>query len=264
MLNKTTAIERVERQRSLVEDVAHQPRFSPEFKKWRRDTEVAITNVFGENTRHLTDFERVCYSLGAFTSGTPEDEFEQAFQRGLRDADALLQSLIDEVKEYWSDEPSPDQQPSIVSRLERLADRFHLVARRLRDRHNSRGTIQVEDEYDVQDLLHAMLMIDFDDIRCEEWAPSVAGACSRIDFLLKTEQVVIEAKKTRKGLAAKEAGEQLLVDIARYQAHPDCRVLFCFIYDPEGRIGNPAGLERDLTKRHGDLDVRVVVAPKGL
>jgi len=37
-----------------------------------------------------------------------------------------------------------------------------------------------------------------------------------------------------------------LIDIARYQSHPDCRNLVCFVYDPEGKIGNPKGLENDL------------------
>jgi len=38
---------------------------------------------------------------------------------------------------------------------------------------------------------------------------------------------VIEVKKTRESLRAKALGEQLLVDIARYHVHPDCKRLFC-------------------------------------
>ncbi|HLP25477.1 MAG TPA: hypothetical protein VK477_07360 [Acidobacteriota bacterium] len=47
------------------------------------------------------------------------------------------------------------------------------------------------------------------------------------------------------------------------QAHPDCGKLICFVYDPEGRFGNPVGFERDLTKKHENLPVAVIVAPKG-
>ncbi|WP_372158665.1 hypothetical protein ACCP96_22170 [Xanthomonas campestris pv. fici] len=39
--------------------------------------------------------------------------------------------------------------------------------------------------------------------------------------------------------------------------------LVCFIYDPEGRIGNPVGLERDLEKTLAKMPVRVIVGPKG-
>lgn len=56
--------------------------------------------------------------------------------------------------------------------LERLCSRFHLVAMQLRSRHSHRETLQVVDEYDVQDLLHALLTLEHDDVRPEEWTPS--------------------------------------------------------------------------------------------
>ena len=148
--------------------------------------------------------------------------------------------------------------------LERLCSRFHLVARQLRSRHSNRDTLHVEDEYDVQDLLHALLTLEHDDIRPQEWTPSYAGGSSRMDFLLKLEQIVIEAKKTRSGLGARELGEQLMVDIQKYKQHPDCRTLVCFVYDPEGRIANPRGIENDLSGDKDGLAVRVIIAPKGL
>lgn len=143
----------------------------------------------------------------------------------------------------------------------RLAKRFPEVAQQIRRRHDSRPTLEVEDEYDVQDLLHAMLRIDFEDVREEEWAPSVAGASSRIDFVLKAEKIVFEVKKTRRGLKDKEIGEQIIIDIARYKGHPDCNTLVCLIHDPERRIVNPGGLIMDLESRGGEgFSVRVVIA----
>jgi hypothetical protein len=149
-----------------------------------------------------------------------------------------------------------------VELLERICLRFHLVARQLRQRREDRDTLDVNDEYDVQDLLHSLLHLGFDDIRPEEWTPSYAGKSSRMDFLLKREGIVLEAKKTRAGLGGKEIGDQLLVDIARYQGHPACKTLFCFVYDPEGRISNPRGLEADLTRTEGNLTVRVFIVPR--
>jgi hypothetical protein len=152
--------------------------------------------------------------------------------------------------------------PDTFSALRLLAQRFHNIARQLRNRYSQRATIDVEDEYDVQDLLHALLRLYFDDIRPEEWTPSYAGKSARMDFLIKAEKLVIETKKTRKGLDAKELGDQLIVDIQRYQAHPNCKTLFCFVYDPEGKITNPMGIEADLSKTHNDIDVIVVIEPK--
>ena len=67
--------------------------------------------------------------------------------------------------------------------------------------------MEVDDEYDVQYLTHALLLLDFEDVRPEEWTPSYAGGSSRMDFLMKAEKIVLEVKKTRKGLKAKEIGE---------------------------------------------------------
>jgi hypothetical protein len=83
-----------------------------------------------------------------------------------------------------------------------------------------------------------------------------------MDFLLKACQIVLEAKKTRKGFAEKDVGDELLIDIARYKVHQDCKTLVCFIYDPEGRIGNPSGLENDLSRDRDGLKVVVIVDPK--
>ena len=67
--------------------------------------------------------------------------------------------------------------------LETIFERFHLIVKQLRNRYNDRETLDVKDEYDTQDLLHALLRIYYEDIRCEEWNPSYAGGSTRSDFL---------------------------------------------------------------------------------
>lgn len=151
--------------------------------------------------------------------------------------------------------------PERVETLFRIGERFHLVAKQLRNRRESRSTLDVNDEYDVQDLFHALLRIPFDDVRPEEWTPSYAGGASRMDFLLPEIEAVVEIKKSRPGLGAKELGEQLIIDIAKYKQHPSCRTLFCFVYDPDGRITNPRGIENDLNATQDELTVRVLIAP---
>ena len=147
--------------------------------------------------------------------------------------------------------------------LDTLTDRFHLVAKQLRQRYNDRDTLDIKDEYDVQDLLHSLLRIYYEDIRAEEWNPSYAGGGTRSDFLLKKEEVVIEVKKTRRGLKAKQLGEQLIIDIAKYKTHPNCKFLYCFVYDPEGYINNPRGIESDLNSESKKMKVIVKIVPKG-
>ena len=149
-----------------------------------------------------------------------------------------------------------------IEALQRVFTKFHSIARKLRDRYDDRETLDVGDEYDVQDLLNALLVLYFDDIRPEEWTPSYAGKSAIMDFLLKKEKIVVETKMTRKRLADKEIGDQLIVDIERYKEHPDCDTLICFIYDPEGRIVNPHALSGDLeSQSRDDLKVIIVVEP---
>ena len=57
-----------------------------------------------------------------------------------------------------------------------------------------------------------------------------------MDFLLKAEQIVVEAKMTRAGIGAREISEQLIIDVAKYREHPDCKALVCGVYDPAGVV----------------------------
>ena len=145
--------------------------------------------------------------------------------------------------------------------IEQICSRFHVVSRQLRERYRDRPTLAIDDEYDVQDLLHALLRMFFSDVRPEEWTPSYAGGSSRVDFLLKHEQVVIEVKKARPTLKAKELGEQLIIDIAKHRKHPDCKTLYCFVYDPDGHVGNPKGIENDLSTEGQGFNVKVYIGP---
>ena len=59
------------------------------------------------------------------------------------------------------------------------------------------------------------------------------------------EGIVIETKKTSKNLGSKDLADQLIIGAERCSKHPSCKMLFCFVYDSEGRIANPEGLEKD-------------------
>ncbi len=70
----------------------------------------------------------------------------------------------------------------------------------------------------------------------------------------------IEVKKTRKSLGARKIGEELIIDMARYRAHPDCDMLICFVYDPDGWVKNPKGLISDLEQGDTEGKTKVVIA----
>lgn len=212
------------------------------------------------------------------------DEFTQTHKQILKDLSDIHIPLIDyddSAQEYMSDKiiqiikvkckaisdvlnehnGTNENNLNTLDILENLFSRFHNVSRQLRSRHSGRNTLNISDEFDVQDLLHSLLKINFKDIRAEEWTPSYAGKSSRMDFLLKEEEIVIEVKMTREGLGEKEVGSQLLEDIGRYQEHSNCKTLLCFVYDPQGIIGNPDGLETDLNKEVNGMIVKTFIRP---
>jgi hypothetical protein len=149
-----------------------------------------------------------------------------------------------------------------LSITKKVCQRFHVVARQLRLRGEYRSTINVEDECDVQDLMHALLRQHFDDIGTDEWTPSYNTGAPRTTYLLDHDRLAIVVKKTRTGLSRKDLVDQVRADVERYRNRGRCAHLLCFVYDPEGRIGNPRGLESELCTTSEHFAVDVVVAPK--
>ncbi len=217
--------------------------------------------VLGGRTIPAKELVRVAI----FQSERSSDKFQDFAKSNARSGAREWFFAEPDVKEITDElitTPSIATVPQNADAIEILCARFHLVARQLRVRHDGRPTLDVENEYDVQDLLHALLWLFFDDVREEVWIPQYAGKASRVDFWLSSEQIVVEIKKTRNGLGAKELGDQLLIDIARYKTFQSCKRLICFIYDPDERIVNPRGLERDLSLTADNFEVTTIIAPR--
>jgi hypothetical protein len=233
----------------------------PIYKLWRRETEITLRNLFGEGSVQFKSFARITF-FSHYLEPSPSDNL-QAFKSNQLSAVAYLEALVTEVREFWEDlqppPPAPAPTPSALDTVLRIADRLPDGIRRLRIRREGRDPLLVEDEFDLQYVLGAVLAIHFDDVRPEEPGPSAIGASSRVDYLLKAERTMVETKMTRNNLGAKGVGEELIVDIRRYEAREDCDALVCVVYDPEHRIPSPRGLERELEATQTRLRVRVLI-----
>ncbi|EEV25173.1 hypothetical protein AM202_03095 [Actinobacillus minor 202] len=262
-MNKLEAINKIEKLIQRAIPLKSLKRFSKDFNKWKRDASVTLGYIFGENSKQQREFNRIPYSPHIVTSFTTDDVYQNRYIDGIKTAITILESMISEISEFWDNNSNSEciYPANAIENIKLIINHFHQVARQLRSRYSDRNTLEIEDEYDVQDLFHSLLKLYFDDVRAEEWTPSYAGGASRTDFLLKNENIVIEIKKTRRSLKAKELGEQLIVDAVRYQSHPDCDTLICFVYDPEGIIGNPKGIENDLTREFDGVPVYTYIRP---
>ena len=218
---------------------------SGQFTAWRTQVLSYLYSSFPKDNQYILSFE---------------DNVSKGYKASVESGIGILKSIIEDINLGLINQ-TIDTTFSPIDPITNIFDRFHIVVRQLRNRYNSRPTLDVTDEFDSQDLLRSLLSVHFDDIRLEEWTPSYAGKSSRMDILLKDFKIVIELKKTRSGLGEKLIGDQLIEDIARYQTHPDCETLLCFVYDPEGLIGNPKGMESDLSKENEKLKVRTFIRP---
>jgi len=220
---------------------------SGKFKAWKIQVLNLLENILPPDNHYLKTFQ----------DPHNRDGYVSTMKMFVRILETLVEDVVNDSIALKNSNCPSNHYGNILLVL----DRFHHVARQLRDRHNKRKTIDIDDEYDVQDLLHALLKLYFDDIRAEEWTPSYAGQSARMDFLIKSDRIVIETKKTRKDLSSKGIGNQLIEDIERYKNHSECDTLICFIYDPEGFIGNPRGMENDLNRDSDQINVKVFVKP---
>lgn len=230
------------------------------YRSWENTTREFVIKAFGSNSSNV----KAITSIGKYASfpiNGSKEWWENHRAESLKKQLVMLDSLIEQLEAEIIFSPK-EESFNALSIIETVCYKFHSVAKQLKNRHDNRQTLDIADEYDVQDLFHSLLKIFFDDIRDEECTPSYAGRASRMDFLLKDYLIVIEVKKTRIGLGTKEIGSQLIEDIARYKEHPDCNTLVCFVYDPEGRITNPRGLENDLSQQVNSFLVKVIIVPK--
>ena len=261
-ISKQKALKAITQLRSRIPVLKTKEEGSLDYQSWKDEANDVIKLIFGENTSFYINFYEVLNQ--SFYVGTSFDKYEHVdyktiFQRRLDALDSKLNSLLKVIDLY---DDCPQGKGSSVQMIIDIFVNFHRFARQLKVRHKARPSIISEDEYDVQDLIHAILKLFFNDVRAEECTPSYAGGASRIDFLIKSENIGIEIKKTRPNLRDKELGEQLIIDKERYKSHHNCKILICFVYDPDEQIVNPSGLSNDLSEENKGMSVFVVISPK--
>ena len=101
---KDKAIQRLQKALNAIEGLKQLSSSSPEFQKWKRNTEIAVANTFGENSRHERDFTSIGYASRIATSTMTKSDYQRWYIWGLEKATSVLQSMIEEVEEYWEDE----------------------------------------------------------------------------------------------------------------------------------------------------------------
>lgn len=142
-------------------------------------------------------------------------------------------------------------------------DAFPKSATVLSSRSRSRPPFEIADEYDVQDLFHALVLPAVPDITPEDPAPKIAGHASRLDFTSKSTRIGFEIKHVKGKSHVPTIREELLLDERTYHEHPYVDCVVAFVWDPKTHIAlhERVAFEADLsqTVTVADRTVRYVV-----
>ena len=108
-MTKAQAKDHIRRVLDKISDLTSLSTDAEECIVWKRGAQHAISSVCRNDSRHVRDFRRISFEQRAFAQNyAPNLNF---FQSGLGRAKTLLESMLDEIEEYWSDDGSPQSQP---------------------------------------------------------------------------------------------------------------------------------------------------------
>lgn len=106
-MTKEKAILLLKRYIDQIGQVKTTARFGATFKKWHRDTSVALGKIFPDEPGHVQEFAKIRYTLSTLASSTPDSKYQSAYDTGLEHAEVFLRSCIDEIEEYWDKDATP-------------------------------------------------------------------------------------------------------------------------------------------------------------
>lgn len=237
----------------------------PTFQSWRNLTQRNLIKVFGEDSFEVKEFKKLdfCYNPQITVGGTDYTNYHlSCFRADFETIKENIENYIEDLKEDMvDDEEIRNIEHDPIEDVENIFNKFHELVKIFENRSRNKPPLIIEDEYDVQYLLFALLRLYFDDIIDEESVPTQGGTRSFIDFLLKDESIAIETKITSPTLRNNKLTKQLNDDIGKYSQHPEVKTLMFFIYNPGNHIKNPIRFIKDFTKKEGNLDIKTYITP---
>lgn len=180
---------------------------------------------------------------------------------------------LDKIADFVKTTTLTDIATSSTYRKDQLAilykaiEKFTSASKSLTERRKGKPTIPIDDEYDMQDILHVILKPHFPSIKIEEVVSGKdSGRFLKIDFVLSKIKVAIECKCIRDKTHAKNLSKEINDDIQTYNEHQDCSHLIFFIYDKNLQIMNPDMLEENYSKKQTfdgkDMLIDLKIRPK--
>ncbi len=147
-----------------------------------------------------------------------------------------------------------------VNVLLSVLNSFPDVVSRLKHRRSGKSTLDINDEYDIQDILYVMLKGMFPTLQYEDPTSKVGPNSSRADFTILDLCVFIEVKHVSQKGKEKTVHDECLTDIQKYGKQEGCQKIIFFIYDPNKCIDNQYAYKTGLgtTQNIDGKDVEII------
>jgi predicted nucleotide-binding protein len=127
-MTKYKAIQLLQKQIEIIESLRELSEYTnaPEFKKWARNTQVAIENIFNDidKTKELIRIpfrpahntpvpinRKDIFNRYPTHRESYSDRFKNQYINGLNESKAKLESMCDEIQEYWPDDSDKNYKP---------------------------------------------------------------------------------------------------------------------------------------------------------
>lgn len=147
----------------------------------------------------------------------------------------------------------------VISVLNTFSD----VVSRLKYRRKGKVSLDISDEYDVQDILYVMLKGSFSTLQYEDPTPKDGLTSARADFVISDLNTYIETKYISTKGSEKTIQDECLLDIQKYGIQENCYKIIFFIYDPNKCIDNQfafkASLERNRVIEGKEIEVITLI-----
>lgn len=199
-----------------------------------------------------------------YSVGEVENIDELVSELVIESSDIIDLILLEDINKFQTSYTINNITPKvlIVSILNNFVNAIKKINGQRRKDHRS---FEINDEYDVQDVLYVILKAVFPTLKEEDPTPRVGAKANRIDLVLREESIMIEVKMIKQSdTNERDFIEQLKQDIQSYYAGNWTSTLICFVYDPFHKTKDKQNfydLNGFQTIRDKTFEVIVIVVP---
>lgn len=198
-----------------------------------------VIDLYGHNTQPSERYEQWrAYFMSSYNQRDSErtrhhqiqQDFRDGLKRTLTELDNVIEQLQEKLQHAGVTKMSATAEIQLVLQL---CGRLNHSAKVLNRRRKDKLPFEISDEYDVQDLLKAVLRAYFKYSVTEDPIGKLAGSSSRADFAIRELGVIIEAKYVHSPTEQDRITKQFAADVQSYSQWPYLEHFIYLVYGAE-------------------------------